>query len=157
MKLSTLFLFIFFSFNSVLAFDIKTIDESKEGIEKAKKEAQKIIRASDGKVIVQALPKTILKPIKVEIIKAYKPIVKPLKRKIIYPIGTQPPKEIEQENSDPTSSTKTKEEDDVFLSSDSIIDKKADDIKFNVDTDFKKDTETTTPEKPKIITPVNIE
>lgn len=155
MKLFILFLFTLLSCSLALAFDIKTVDETKEGIEKAKKKAQEIIRAPDGKVIVKTIPKTILKPMKVAIIKGYKPIVEPLKRKVIYPIGTLPPKSVEQENIEPTSIIQ--KEDNVFLSSDNISDKKADEISINIDTDFKKSSGATTPEKPKTIAPVNIE
>ena len=158
MKFLVLFLFILLSCNQVLAFDIETVDETKEGIEKANKKAQEIIRASDGKVIVKTMPKTILKPIKVTIIQGYKPIVEPFKRKIIYPIGAIPPKSIEKEIKEPVS-TPPKQEENIFLSSDSdsINDKSADELKINIDTDFKKSLDTTTAEKPKTIAPVNIE
>jgi len=157
MKLLVFSLLTILSCSQVIAFDIETIDETKEGIEKAKKKAQEVIRAKDGKIIVKALPKTIIKPMKVTIIQGYKPIIKPLKRKIIYPIGAIPPKIAEPKTDKPDTLNGNKE--DLFLSKDEADkDSSPNEIKFKVDTNFKKhsDSEVET-DKPNNIPPVNIE
>lgn len=156
MKLLVFLLLTILSCSPALAFDIKTVDETKEGIEKAKKKSQEIIRAKDGKVIVKVIPRTIIKPMKVTVIQGYKPIIKPLKRNVIYPIGAIPPKIAEPEI---IKSETAKKEEYIFLSKDET-EKSSDnkEITIKVDTDFKKHSDSESKiDKPNNIPPVNIE
>ncbi len=146
------FIFLILFSPSLLAFDITPVDDTEDGVIEAKRNKT----APDGKTIFNPIEVSILKPMKVTIIKGYKPTVEQVQRKIIYPIGALPPKSIEPESKEAIQ-IPPKQEENIFLSSDSINKNKTDKININIDTDFKKSSGATTPEKPKTITPVNIE
>jgi len=147
-------LIILFSspFLSILAFDITPVDETEEGIIEAKKNRI----SPDGKVIYNPMESLIVPPMEVTILQSYKPTIKTQKRNVIYPIGTIHPKVTEPIIDNPES---IKKEEDLFLSKDEADkDSSPNEIKFKVDTNFKKhsDSEVET-DKPNNIPPVNIE
>lgn len=143
-----LFFTVIFS-ASLYAFDIETIDETKEGIEQAKKKAQVVKRAADGKVILKTLPRNIITPMK-------RPLIKPMIRLIIYPIGALPPKTTQSEHQN-EDLPETKQ-DDVFLSEDQINKSNAQPPTIEFDSNFEKSTESQDKrENTNQIAPVNIE